>query len=203
MECLSPKQAQLLPCTVVLYDNGGTIQRAGCPVTGCQIKMTSRSRTSRQMASSMRGNVSLCIIPPLDEQEICMILIFLTNVIIIEKHTFLSESENLLPWMKKCHDKISPTHYHYSKIPHFIGVLQGGLRKGLFRKTTRIIMLAIIDTQIFLISLACSMGDLKMGLFSETPKTIMLSIIITPIFPISLACSRGVSERACLEKRPK
>ena len=26
-ECLVPKQAQLIPCTVVLYDKGGTIQR--------------------------------------------------------------------------------------------------------------------------------------------------------------------------------
>ena len=30
VECLGPKQAQLLPYTVVLYDKGGTIQRAGC-----------------------------------------------------------------------------------------------------------------------------------------------------------------------------
>ena len=30
--------------TVVLYDKGGTIQRVGCLITGCQIKMASRNR---------------------------------------------------------------------------------------------------------------------------------------------------------------
>ena len=29
-ECLGPEKAQLIPCTVVLYDKGGTNQRAGC-----------------------------------------------------------------------------------------------------------------------------------------------------------------------------
>ena len=29
-ECLGPKKAQLIHCTVVLYDKGGTIQWAGC-----------------------------------------------------------------------------------------------------------------------------------------------------------------------------
>ena len=134
---LDKKQAQLLPCTVVLYVNGGTIQPAGCLVTRCQIKWLLKAVFLGQWphpCEVMRGNVSLCIIPPLDEQEICMILIFLTNVIIIEKHTFLSESENLLPWMKKCHDKISPTHYHYSNIPHFIGAIRGVSEKACLEK---------------------------------------------------------------------
>ena len=52
-ECLSPKQAQLIPFTVDLYNNGGTIQRAGCLVIGCQIKMAS---SSRPMVSPMRDN---------------------------------------------------------------------------------------------------------------------------------------------------
>ena len=34
----SPKQAQLIPCTVVLYDKGGTIQRAGCQLPGDRLK---------------------------------------------------------------------------------------------------------------------------------------------------------------------
>ena len=29
-ECLAQKKAQLIPCTVVLYDKGGTNQRASC-----------------------------------------------------------------------------------------------------------------------------------------------------------------------------
>ena len=40
----------------------GTIKRAGCLVTGCQIKMASRSRSSRPMAHPcevMRGNTSI------------------------------------------------------------------------------------------------------------------------------------------------
>ena len=46
---------QLIPCTVVLYDKGGTIERAGCLVTGCQIKVAPRSHSSRPMASPMYG----------------------------------------------------------------------------------------------------------------------------------------------------
>ena len=34
LECLSPKQAQLIPSTVVLYDKECTIQRAGCQLPG-------------------------------------------------------------------------------------------------------------------------------------------------------------------------
>ena len=40
-ECLCRKHAQLILCTVVIYDKGGTFQRAGCLVTGCQIRMAS------------------------------------------------------------------------------------------------------------------------------------------------------------------
>ena len=53
---LAQKQLQLIPCTMVLYDKGGTIQRAGCLVTGCQIKVASRSYSSRPMASPIREN---------------------------------------------------------------------------------------------------------------------------------------------------
>ena len=41
---LAEKQAQLIPCTVVLYDKGGTIQRADCLVTRCQIKMATETQ---------------------------------------------------------------------------------------------------------------------------------------------------------------
>ena len=34
---LAQKQAQLIPCTVVLYDKEVTIQRAGFLFTSCQI----------------------------------------------------------------------------------------------------------------------------------------------------------------------
>ena len=33
-----PKQAQLIPCTVALYDKGGTIQRAGCQLSGDKLR---------------------------------------------------------------------------------------------------------------------------------------------------------------------
>ena len=50
----------MIPCTVhtvVLYDKGGTIQRAGCLVTGCQIKVASRSCTVYiVLANATRGN---------------------------------------------------------------------------------------------------------------------------------------------------
>ena len=51
-----PKTGAVYTCTVVLYDKGGTIQQAGCLVTGCQIKVASRSHSSRPMASPMRDN---------------------------------------------------------------------------------------------------------------------------------------------------
>ena len=38
-----PKTGTAHTFTVVLYDKGGTIQRAGCLVTGCQIKMASEA----------------------------------------------------------------------------------------------------------------------------------------------------------------
>ena len=41
------RRSSYLICSVVLYDKGGTNQRAGCLVTGCQIKMASKSRGSR------------------------------------------------------------------------------------------------------------------------------------------------------------
>ena len=34
----SPKQAELIPCTVVLYDKEGTIQRAGCQLPGDRLR---------------------------------------------------------------------------------------------------------------------------------------------------------------------
>ena len=56
LKTLAKKQAQIIPCTVVIYGKGGTIQRSGCLVTGSQIKMASKSRSFRPMASPMRGN---------------------------------------------------------------------------------------------------------------------------------------------------
>ena len=40
-------KAQLIPCTVVIYDKGGTIQRAGCLIIKCWIYMASRSHIPR------------------------------------------------------------------------------------------------------------------------------------------------------------
>ena len=58
---LAQEQAQLLPCTVVLYDKGGTIQGAGFLVTVFQIKVACRRQSSRPMASPMQGNARYVI----------------------------------------------------------------------------------------------------------------------------------------------
>ena len=56
---LARKQAHFIPRTLIYYDKGGSIKRAGCLVTGCQIKMASRSHSSRPMASPMPSNAIL------------------------------------------------------------------------------------------------------------------------------------------------
>ena len=40
-------KGQLIPCTVVLYDKEGTIQRSGCLITKCWIYMAPRSYIPR------------------------------------------------------------------------------------------------------------------------------------------------------------
>ena len=53
---------------VVLYDKGSAIQQAGYLVTMCQIKVASKSHSSRPMALTVQGNfmglTNIILIPP-------------------------------------------------------------------------------------------------------------------------------------------
>ena len=59
-ECISPKQAQLTPCAVVLYDKEGTIQQAGCLLPGHRFRwLHLRAIVLGHPCEVMQGNISI------------------------------------------------------------------------------------------------------------------------------------------------